>query len=309
MQNFFEKMFLWEEFLVFYSRDKLNFIGNSNSEKRSDNTKIIDDLRAKCECTYFLLNYNYDNDSFSYKDKEYDLKSQTYIFLKKIDKDIPIMLNITSMNLRLMGTLLFNIKKIGFKEVYCLYTEPLRYCKNIDNTDTEDFVDRFDLYKKFRGIDPIPGFLRANDNKLDEKWIAFLGFDGKRVEQINDRYEFADIVPVVTLPSFKPGWQNYALQENIDIIKNIERKPEYIVANSYLSAYKYLDKMRKTYPDIYLRVTPLGTKVNALGVLLFCLNNIQNVEILYDNPKEEGRISTECGNTYIFDISETINGM
>ena len=211
------------------------------------------------------------------------------------------------MNLRLMGTLLFNIKKIGFKEVYCLYTEPLRYCKNINENEKEEFVDRFDLYKKFRGIDPIPGFLRANDDKLEEKWIAFLGFDGKRVEQINDRYEFADIVPIITLPSYKPGWQNYALQENIDIIKTIERKPEYIVANSFLSAYDYLEKLKNAYPKTYLRITPLGTKINALGAILFCLNNVKNIELLYDNPKKEGKISTECGKTYIFDISEILN--
>lgn len=136
---------------------------------------------------------------------------------------------------------------------------------------------------------------------------CFLGFDGKRVEQINDRYEFSDIVPVITLPSYKPGWQNYALQENIDIIKTLERKPEYIIANSFLSAYNYLEKIVTSYPNSYLRITPLGTKINALGAILFALNNMKNVELLYDNPKEEGKISTECGKTYIFDISEIIN--
>ena len=40
---------------------------------------------------------------------------------------------------------------------------------------------------------------------------------------------------------------------------------------------------------------------------MFALNNMKNVELLYDNPKEEGKISTECGKTYIFDISEIIN--
>ncbi len=307
MGGYFEKMFFWEEFLCYYSKDKLNFIGNSSSEKRSENVGKIDKLNEQCKCTYFFLDYDYEEDSFECNNEKYDLKSQAFTFLRKLDKSIPVILNITSMNLRLMGTLLFNIKKIGFKEVYCLYTEPLRYCKNIDGSDEEEFVDRFDLYKKFRGIEPIPGFLRANDDKLDEKWIAFLGFDGKRVEQINDRYDFADIVPVITLPSYKPGWQNYALQENIDIIKSVERKPEYIIANSFLSAYDYLEKMKKTYPKTYLRVTPLGTKINALGAILFCLNNVHNVELLYDNPKEEGKISTECGKTYIFDISEMIN--
>lgn len=307
MGKYFEKMFFWEEFLCFYSNDKLNFIGNSSSEKRSENTGKINKLNEQCKCTYFFLDYDYEEDSFECNNEKYDLKSQTFSFLQKFDKNIPVILNITAMNLRLMGTLLFNIKKIGFEEVYCLYTEPLRYCKNIDGSDKEEFVDRFDLYKKFRGIEPIPGFLRANDDKLDEKWIAFLGFDGKRVEQINDRYDFADIVPVITLPSYKPGWQNYALQENIDVIRSVERKPEYIIANSFLSAYDYLEKMKNTYPKTYLRVTPLGTKINALGAILFCLNNVQNVELLYDNPKEEGKISTECGKTYIFDISEMIN--
>ncbi len=307
MGEYFEKMFFWEEFLCFYSKDRINFIGNSSSEKRSDNTGKIDMLNKKCQCVYFFLDYDYEEDSFICNNEKYDLKSQTFSFLQNLDRNVSILLNITSMNLRLMGTLLFNIKKIGFKEVYCLYTEPLRYCKNINMGNKEEFIDRFDLYKKFRGIEPIPGFLRANDNKLDEKWIVFLGFDGKRVEQINDRYDFADIVPVITLPSYKPGWQNYALQENIDIIKSVERKPEYIIANSFLSAYDYLEKMKKTYPETYLRVTPLGTKVNALGVIVFCLNNIRNIELLYDNPKEEGRFSTECGKTYIFDISEMIN--
>lgn len=307
MGEYFEKMFFWEEFLCFYSKDRINFIGNSSSEKRSDNTGKIDMLNKKCQCVYFFLDYDYEEDSFICNNEKYDLKSQTFSFLQNLDRNVSILLNITSMNLRLMGTLLFNIKKIGFKEVYCLYTEPLRYCKNINMGNKEEFIDRFDLYKKFRGIEPIPGFLRANDNKLDEKWIVFLGFDGKRVEQINDRYDFADIVPVITLPSYKPGWQNYALQENIDIIKSVERKPEYIIANSFLSAYDYLEKMKKTYPETYLRVTPLGTKVNALGVIVFCLNNVRNIELLYDNPKEEGRFSTECGKTYIFDISEMIN--
>lgn len=307
MGKYFEKMFFWDEFLSFYSNDKLNFIGNLSSEKRSDNTNIINQLNEICQCTYYLLDYDYKEDSFKCNNENYDLKSKTFAFLEQLDKSIPLILNITSMNLRLMGSLLSNIKKIGYKEIYCLYTEPLRYCKNIEEDDKEEFVDSFDLYKRFRGIVSIPGFLQANDNKLDEKWIVFLGFDGKRVGQMYEWYDFADVVPVITLPSYKPGWQNYALQENIDIIRAVNRKPEYIIANSFLSAYEYLENLKNIYPNIYLRITPLGTKVNALGALLFCLNNKQNVELLYDNPKEEGEISTECGRTYIFNISEVIS--
>lgn len=304
MEQYFEKMFFWPEFLTRYTEKKLNFIGNSSSEQRSDDTDKLNKLKQQCDCTYFFLDYHREKDLFVCDNTEYDLKFKTYSFLQNLDKNIPLILNITSMNLRLLGTLLFNIKKIGFREVYCLYTEPLRYYKNISNG--EEFTDRFDLYKEVKGIEAIPGFLRANDDRLQEKWIVFLGFESKRAEQINDRYEFADIVPVVTLPSYKPGWQNYALQENIDMIKSVEKKPEYIIANSFLSAYNYLQKLKKIYPNTYLRISPLGTKINALGAMLFCLNNTKNVELLYDNPKKEGKISVECGETYIFDISETI---
>jgi hypothetical protein len=285
----------------------VNFIGNFSTEDRSNDSKKLGGLRKHCKCTYFFLEYNYEKDFFICDNEEYDLKSKTFTFLNKLDKNVPIILNITSMDLRLMGTLLFNIKKLKFNQVYCLYTEPLRYCKNTDESDRTEFVDRFDLYKRFRGIESVPGFLRANDDNLEEKWIVFLGFDGKRVEQINEKYEFPDVVPVVTLPSYKPGWQNYALQENIDIIKTVDRKPEYIIANSVLSAYDYLEKMKTESPQMYLRVSPLGTKINALGAMLFCLNNQKNIELLYDNPEEAGRISTDSGKTYIFDISEIIS--
>lgn len=303
MKTYFEKVFSWEEFLTFYRRRQLILIGNPNSEERSDDTERVKHIKERCQCNYYPLSYDYEKDSFQSGGVEYSLKAKTYDFLHQFDQDVPLLLNITSMNLRLIGTLLFNIQKIGFKEVYCLYTEPLRYCKVVDS---EESVDRFDLYKKYKGIEPIPGLLRGNDDKLDEKWIVFLGFSGKRAEQINDRYDFSDVVPVITLPSYRPGWQNYALQENIDLIKAVDRTPDYIIGNSYLSAYNYLCKLKESNSNVYLRVTPMGTKINALGAILFCLNRKRTVELLYDNPKEEGRISTDCGKTFVFDISEII---
>ena len=74
-----------------------------------------------------------------------------------------------------------------------------------------------------------------------------------------------------------------------------------------MSAYNYLKRVVHASPDLYVRVSPLGTKINALGALLFSLNNKSTVEILYDNPIAEGKISEDCGNTYVFDISEVIN--
>ena len=68
-----------------------------------------------------------------------------------------------------------------------------------------------------------------------------------------------------------------------------------------------MERVVRASPELYIRVSPLGTKINALGALLFSLNSKQNIEILYDNPIAEGRISENYGNTYVFDISEVIN--
>ncbi len=307
MEEYFEKSFYWEEFINLKMDKKIYYIGNSSEEPRGDNNSKINELSKICSCAPILVNYDYVKDSFSYNKVDFDLKFGTRKILDDLDVNIPLMLNITSMNLRLLGTLLFHIKRKQFRKVYCIYTEPLRYCKTVSTSEEGEYIDRFDLYKKFRGIGAIPGFVRENDKNLSERWIVFLGFEGKRSEQINEKYEFENIVPVITLPSYQPGWHNYVFEENLDLIKQADRKPEYIIANSYLSAYNYLDRIVRTSPDLYVRVSPLGTKINALGALLFSLNNKRSIEILYDNPIAEGKISEDCGNTYVFDISEVIN--
>lgn len=304
MNSFFEKMFLPDEFLRYYNDGLLNIVYSVSKETRSDNTSFFKRLQDKCVCTTFPIEYVYDEDAFYYSGVRYNIKQDIELFLNSIDTETPLLIDITTMNLRLLGTFLAKIKKLSFPSVYCLYTEPGRYSKN---TDSAENIDRFDLYRKFKGIEAIPGFLRANDRGLNVKCIAFLGFDGKRIEQLREKYEFQDMVPVVTLPSFKPGWHNYALHENLDTIKNIDRKPEYIIANSYLSAYNYLDRVQTSSPNTYIRVIPFGTKINCLGILLYVLNHKEGIDIIYDNPIEEGRISDERGNTYIFDISEIIN--
>ncbi len=303
---YFEKMLYWEEFKEITSLDGLAYIGKKSREPRADNVAIVDDLSSICNCQSFLLEYDYDKDSFSCEGDSYNIKNDIQRFLDRLDRKQPIMLNITSLNLRLMGSFLYNIKKMKFEKVFCVYTEPQRYCKNPNTTD-EAAIDKFDLYKRFRGIEAIPGFVRENDTHLTERWIVLLGFEGKRSEQIKENYEFKNIATVITLPSYQPGWHNFVFDENLDLIKKVGNKPEYVIANSYLSTYTYLQNVLSANPQTYIRVSPLGTKINALGALLFSLNYTKRVEILYDNPVEEGQISIDAGKRYVFDISEVIS--
>ena len=297
-------MFLPEEFVKFFVGKSLNIIYSISQESRADNSELYKEITVDCQCNHYPLDYIYERDIFHFDGRDYNLRHDIYSFLDNIDFNTPILLDITSMNLRLLGSFLHKMKRKKCERVYCLYTEPGRYCKNMD---ADENIDHFDLYKKFKGIEAIPGFLRENDNKLPTKYLAFLGFDGKRIEQYGDIYGPQDIVPIITLPSYKPGWHNHALHENLDWLASIDRKPEYVIANSYLSSYNYLAAIYENNPKSYIRVIPLGTKINALGVLLFALNHTKRIDILYDNPIQEGKFSSERGKTYIFDISDVLS--
>lgn len=309
MSNYFEFTYIWDEYIQLHNSEDIQYISYSSDEVRADTSSRIVDLVKNNKVVPFQVIYDYDKDSLYIEPfkEEYDLTSQTLSFLEKLNKFEIVILDITAMNIRVMGALLNGIKQLKFEKVLCVYTEPNRYVKSQSDDNDSGYNDVFELYKKFRGITPIPGFMRDNINGLSEKWIVFLGFEGKRILQIRENYEFNDIVTIVTLPSFKPGWQNYAIYSNIDIIKCVESKPDYIAANSYLDVYNYLEDVCNTYPNNYIRITPLGTKVNALGALLFALNHNENVEILYDNPKDEIYSDNKKGKTYVYDISELIH--
>lgn len=303
MNNYFEKFFYWNEFVNLFDGKSIYYFGINSNETRAENILKIEELSGRCNCNNILFDYDYDKDMIVTSAGNYSLKYLKNL-LDTIDKEVPLLLNITAFDLRVLGAFLFHLKKIGFSRVYCAYTEPMRYCKTKEESEKQ--YNKFDLYKRFRGFQAIPGFVDENINKYEEYWIAFLGFEGKRSTEIMTQYDFEEVIPVITLPSYQPGWHNFAIAENLELIKEVEHKPEYIIANSFISAYNYLEQKVSIYSNVYFRISPLGTKVNALGVLLFCLNH-DNIGILYDNPILEGDISINSGKTYVFDISEVLN--
>ena len=298
----FEKEFSWCEFIdKCKSGQKIAVINNKSMEPRNYVKEFSEAIHNKCNVIDIELAYDPENDGIINGNKTI---SAPDALKEKIHtpEELTIVINITTMNLRLLGAILKYLKFNECIEIYCLYTEPRRYARNQDNTGN------FDLYRRMKSHDPILGYVSTNINHKPEKWIPFLGFEGKRALSIMNEYEFDDLVPVITLPCYKPMWQNIIIRENLFLLDNIKGSSiHYVEANSIAAAYDELSSLSTIYPDSLLRVSPFGTKINALGILLYALSHEGEIDIVYDNPIEDGAaISKDVGKTHIFDITEYI---
>jgi len=263
-----------------------------------------------------------------------DSKTQSYNpkeFIQEIaQNNTDILIDITGFHIRLLGMILSGIKenlrinKNGCSKIFCGYTEPAEYKRNNlskmfgsilhDDGTINDPVpsQRFELYKRFAGFDPIPNFssIESDDEDVSQTWIVLLGFEGGRPTRIETEISKVDeVIALLTVPPLKPGWNNYALDENAHFLAGVDNRPptiEYISAHSPYSAYNFLEKYKKNNPSERILVSPLSTKATSLGAILYALN-YPECALIFDNPFETHHEKSEhFGKTYVFDISEVL---
>lgn len=303
---FFEQKYIDDEIQKLTQDSEVAIISFSSKSSR-----IMDIEKMKNCChnsIFFNINYDSIKDAFTVNDNgvEFDLSSQISLFLNEISHYPIVIIDITNIDIRVLGIILFNIKKMNFNKVICLYITPLKYNKNANYLkDSFEEEGKFDLYNNLGKKRGINGYLVDNDDNLREKNFILLGFEGGRANSLCGEADITP-VPIITLPAIKPGWQNYALVANKDILKKLTSRNsiEYIAADSIMSIYNKMLEWRKTYKDEFLRISPLGTKINALGVLLFILNNPKSYDILYDNPIETKSTSSGSDKYLYYDITE-----
>ncbi len=300
--NLFEKEFSWLEFVDKCAEGQaLAIISNTSQEKRNYLQGFLDAIHKKCNSTDIALLYDPDKDILRINSKEFNVPAGIKELLDSLSNS-PLIINISTMNLRLLGALLKYLRFADFSKVYCLYTEPKKYARNRETGGD------FDLYRRMKSYDPIQGYVSTNVENKPEKWVPFLGFEGDRAMQIRELYDFDDCVPVITLPSYKPAWQNFIIRENLSLLNGVGSSSiHYVEADSILDAYDKIEKLSNLYSNSLLRISPFGTKINSLGILLYALTHEGEIDIVYDNPIEDGAaISEDIGQTHIFDISEYI---
>lgn len=199
--------------------------------------------------------------------------------------------------------LLFKVlkEKFSLHEFYVVYTEPAKYKSK--SADRNEII----LTEGLDRVESIPGFAGSSINSKDAL-IVILGFEGKRSMDI-----FNSVNPELTyavngLPSFQPGWHKISLEANLPFLQESGASEHLFFApavdpfETRNTVSQIVEEIEKNNINMNIIISPLGTKLQAFGVLLYALGN-KKIKVIYPFPSVyKPDYSYKYGPTWIFKV-------
>jgi hypothetical protein len=185
-----------------------------------------------------------------------------------------------------------------------VYTEPRSYGKNGED-------NQFVFTQGLDRIEPIPGFT-GSSKKSKDALIVILGFEGNKANEV-----FEEVNPDITyaingFPSFQSGWHQISFENNIRFLKDSQAYKNFVFSPSIdpfetkKQLIQTVNKINADSSDYNIVISPLGTKMQALGVLLFAINN-REIKVVYPFPSYYvPEYSKDCGPSWICNVNLTI---
>ncbi len=178
---------------------------------------------------------------------------------------------------------LFKVFKEVFQisEVDIVYTEPVSY-KNKDEIN-----DEIVMTEGLDRIQSIPGF-RGSPIETQNALIVILGFEGKRSLEVFEEVEPNITFAINGFPSYKAGWNQISLSKNTQFL-DLSGAHEHLFftpANNPFETRNLIHHIVNELPESKNKniiIAPLGSKMQAFGVLLFALN-FKNISVVYPFP-------------------------
>lgn len=236
-------------------------------------------------------------------------------FLDKVNARFrSLIVDITLINIRLLGAFLAVLPYYDWEKVYFCYTEPGQYMpkdKGNDEENDENGPAGFDLKYSMQGFDEIPNLQTMVDNTTDCEWIIFMGFEGSRLIKLNWEAEpnRRYIIPVMCIPAMHIEWHNYAMEVNMPFLDSVGETEhlKYVSAVNPFEIYNFLIEEKKQ-ADLRLKISPVGTKLTVLGSIMYIIESEEDM-ILTDNPYQEDENSVDFGNSYLYDLTYFIRNV
>lgn len=260
--------------------------------KGVNSQKLIDDM--------FEVWYN--NGTSDKYDSLDDVEMKSFLMkLNKIYKYLIV--DITLINIRLLGAFLAIISEFEWDGVFCCYTEPGEYIQK-----KEEEERKFDLKTVTLGFDEIPNLQTMWDGLGECEWIIFMGFEGSRLQLLQVEAEPGRkyTVPVALIPSMHAEWYNYVIESNMEFMETIGKleRIKYVSAVNPYEVFNFLEKERyeNKANDLKLKISPVGTKLTALGSIMYVIKHPDDM-LLTDNPVQEEENSLSYGKSYGYDLT------
>lgn len=185
------------------------------------------------------------------------------------------------------------------------YAEPENY-KRRTNYMNDLGKHEFDLSSHSGGFKAIPGFAQAISSEEKAPLITILGFERSRLGHLMQEDEGAyisSILPIFGTPGYKVGWDKHSFIQNIDTLKDICSKPQFVSAHSPLDIYKMLVYIKESIDSDKILLAPFGTKPLSLGAAIFLINFRKNVILKYDHPTRKRGRSEGLADIHVFNVS------
>lgn len=175
-------------------------------------------------------------------------------------------------------------------QVAVLYAEPASYRQHASPATWE----WFDLSVRVRGVSPLPGLVNLTPEASQESvLVAMLGFEGARPRRLCSALDPEPrVIPIVGLPGFRVDYPATAVACNQEFLSEFRAygHVRYAAAHEPFSTLQTIRSIASEFPDAHLYIAPLGTRPQALGAVLYAIEEPRRAELLYDHPvRSKGR--------------------
>lgn len=163
-----------------------------------------------------------------------------------------------------------------------IYTEPERY--KLEEPESSEII----LTEGLDRVESIPGFEGSTQGSKDAL-IVILGFEGKRSLEVFQTVNPETTYAINGFPSFQAGWHRKSLEANMRFL-NESRASDHLFFAPATDPFEtksvlsdIVKRVKSENEDMNIVVAPLGTKLQAFGVLLYALEN-RSAKVIYPFP-------------------------
>lgn len=283
-----------------------------NGMSIDDRTMHINDLIIK-NCApqnSYKVKIDIENYCLYFNDEEVPILRLNDFFLSKTTNkiNIRVLIETTSLDFSEILYLLNGLKVLeGKVDVVLSYLEPDDYSNaNTHLKEKEEFL-LSESQQKFVGL---PLFSVNNQDNDKSHLIAILGFENNRLGQVLEEYDgasFSNLISMVGIPAFNPGWENRSIHRHIEYFDNIKTSLHSYPATNPYELNLVLEKLYRAYQKVV--IASMGTKPAAIAACVFLVNNAPNntrqkyVGAIYDFPNKSKGRSIGVGEKYMYELA------
>jgi hypothetical protein len=156
-----------------------------------------------------------------------------------------------------------------------LYTEPEEYGPHRGGRLTEGL-------EKIVSVPFFGGYYNIEMKKL---LVLFLGYEGERALAIWEEYAPDRTIAFIGKPGYRKGWEKVSEELNHRLLEMPVIEKRTVSTLSPTDVIANLEKIYEIYKDWNIYISPLGSKIQALGIYLFAKQHPE-IQIVYAIPLE-----------------------